>query len=113
MIVAAGTKESGEKWQKDYGLSFPLIVDPDWKLYRLLGQRRSTDVWSFANIVSFAEKKLAGIPLAATYDGDDFHIMGGDFVVEDAGKLLYAHPSKTTTDRPTMEEFFSVLDSLS
>lgn len=113
VIIAAGTKESGKKWQKDYSLSFSLIVDPDRKLYRLLGRKRSATVWALENIIGYSEDKLAGIPQSPVYEGDDLHIMGGDYIVDDAGKLLYAYPSKTTKDRPTVEQLFTALVDLS
>ena len=112
VIVAAGTKESGTKWQKDYRLPFPLIVDPGWKLYRRLGRKRSAKIWEIATIVSYSEYKLAGIPPTSAYEGDDLHLLAGDYIVDDKGKLLFAYPTKTSNDRPTLEQLVTALDDL-
>lgn len=112
VVVAAGTKESGKKWQEDYGLMFPLIVDPKWKLYRILDRRRSIAVWMLESIVSYSEDKVAGISPSPYYEGDDLHIMAGDYIVDDTGKLLFAYHTKTPKDRPTVDQLFTVLSGI-
>ena len=109
VVVAAGILESGKKWQNDYGITFPLLVNPGWELYHLLGCKRSMAVWSLGNIVHYSEDKLAGVPPSPVYKGDDVHIMGGDYVVDDVGKLIFVYHSKNPKDRPTIEQIFSTL----
>lgn len=107
--MAAGTKENGKKWQEDYGILFPLIVNPDWKLYRLLGRRRTVAVWALENIISYSEDRVAGIPPSPSYEGDDVHILAGDYIVDDTGKLLYAYNGETPKDRPIVGQLLTAL----
>ena len=111
VAVARGTVESGLKWLNNVKLPFPLLLDIKLALYRNLGLRRSVKaVWTISSIVSYAEEKVAGIPGAPAYEGDDVHVLGGDFIVDSTGKLTYAYSSKTSSDRPSVDEvlaFFS------
>jgi hypothetical protein len=34
--------------------------------------------------------------------GEDLFQLGGDFVLDGAGRLVFAYPSKTSTDRPSV-----------
>ena len=34
--------------------------------------------------------------------GEDLFQLGGDFVLDEAGRLVFAYPSKTSTDRPSV-----------
>lgn len=111
VAVARGTNESALKWLDNVKLPFSLLLDINLTLYRNLGLKRSVKaVWSVSNIVGYAEEKVAGVPGAPAYEGDDLHVMGGDFVVDSTGKLVYAYSSKTSSDRPSVDDvlaFFS------
>ena len=43
------------------------------------------------------------------YPGTDIAVMGGDFMVDSTGKLLYAHHSKNQYDRPKIETLLKML----
>lgn len=62
-----------------------------------------------AALTSYAEEKLANVPATPRYPGDDLHTMGGDFIVDSAGTVVYAYLSKNSQDRPDVDE---LLDSL-
>lgn len=36
--------------------------------------------------------------------------MGGDFLLDEAGKVLMSHPSKTSLDRPTVKDILQAVD---
>ncbi len=109
VVVAAGIVESGRKWLDDYKLTVPLLVNPGRELYRFLGCRRSVTVWSLENIISYSEDRVAGVPPSASYAGDDVHLMGGDYMVDDMGRLVLVYHSATPQDRPTVELIASCL----
>ena len=101
VVVARGVREDGLKWLETTGYTFPLLLDINRELYKCFGLRRSVaGVWTIAAIIGYAEEKLAGIPAAPHYPGDDLHTMGGDFIVDSAGKPVYIYCSKTSQDRP-------------
>lgn len=37
--------------------------------------------------------------------------MGGNFVLDEAGKVLLSHPSKTPLDRPTVDDVLEAVDA--
>lgn len=91
-------------------LSFQLLLDGSRQFYRLLGLKRSiNNVWRVATLKGYAEEKVAGVPETLALTGDDLHIMGGDFIVDTHGRLVFAYASKTHRDRPTVDQ---VLDEL-
>ena len=52
----------------------------------------------------YADEHFAGTGrLEPSYPGSDIAVMGGDFIVDSTGKLLYAHLCKNQFDRPDIE----------
>ena len=115
VVITVGTVESGKKWQQNTEIKFPLLANSDWSLYRMLGCKRNVStVHTIKNMVGYAEAAIAGSPLpsGSLYDGDDLHIMAGDYIVNKEGKLLYAYPTKFPQDRPSLDSIFSILSEL-
>ena len=112
VVVAAGILTSGKKWLQDYGLEVSLLVNPGKELYHLLGCRRSMAVWSLGNLIGYSEDKLAGVPPSPGYEGDDIHLMGGDYMTDNKGQLVFIYHSKTPQDRPTVEQIIATLERL-
>lgn len=110
--MARGIRESADKWLRHTKVTYPLLLDPDLTLYRYLGLRRSvTAVWTIPTLLSYAEDKVSGVPPAPPYPGDDIHVLGGDFILDSTGKVLYAYCSKFSSDRPSLDEIFKVLEN--
>ena len=51
---------------------------------------------------------MKGLPFPKPYDGDDTFIMGGDFIVKNDGKVVYAF-HQTTPERPDVQDILSNL----
>ncbi|CAG0879360.1 unnamed protein product, partial [Darwinula stevensoni] len=70
-------------------------------------------VWNHNAMVYYAEQMIAGKSLAKPFEGgeDDVHQMGGDFIVDSLGKLVYCHLSQTSLNRPSSHELLSFLRS--
>lgn len=112
VVVARGTQPDATSWLDNYKYPFQLLLDLPMKLYRELGLSRSVEkVWNIGSMVGYAEQKIAGTPGYPPYQGDDLHLMGGDFIVDSLGKLVLTHPSATPKDRPTLEQILTALDS--
>ena len=110
VIVACAIRSSAQKWLDSTKLPFPLLTDIDLTLYRHLGlRRRAKVVWEVETIIHYAQEKAASVSPSPMYEGDDLHVMGGDFAVDSTGKLVYAYSSKTPSDRPAVTD---VLESL-
>ena len=59
---------------------------------------------------AYAERKMIhGIPFPKfKYEGDDPFIMGGDFIVRNDGKVVYAF-HQTTPERPDVQDLLTSL----
>ncbi len=109
-MVAHGIRESGLKWLENTQLPFPLVLDKELRLYRALGLRKSVlGVWRIDSVLGYAEERLAGVKGAPVYEGDDLHVMGGDFFVDSEGRLVYSYRSAKSRDRPSVEDLLGVL----
>ena len=110
MVVASGTREGGLKWLEKYGLPFPLLLDQKLVLYRMFGIRRSVQVaWDLNIFIAYAEAVAGGRVDNIAFSGDDVTVIGGDFIVDASGKLLYSYCSKEQYDRPSVDELFEIL----
>ncbi len=114
MVVARGTADSARKWLEYTKVSFPLLLDFGLELYRQFGLKRSVEaVWSISTLLAYAEEKVDGVPPAPSYTGDDIHVLGGDFIVDNKGQLLYSYLSKFSSDRPKVDHVFQTISQLS
>ena len=110
VLVANGTREEGLVWQKEHPLKFSTLIDTEWLLYRKLGLRRYIGFLTTEVVSAYGEGRVRGMALPKlTYDDDDLCIMGGDFIVQQDGKLVYALKQQTYDQRPSVEELLSFL----
>jgi peroxiredoxin len=83
-------------------LPFPAVSDPERAAYRALALERTS--WaSFLRLSVLARylKLLSrGVRPEAPEKGEDVLQLGGDFVIDTAGRLAYAYRSRVATDRP-------------
>ena len=70
-------------------------------------------VWNISSLVYYAEQKLAGRKLFSMLEEDDPHQLGGDFIIDKNGKLIFVYPSKTSTDRPSVDFLLNFLKTTS
>ncbi len=114
VVVARGTTASAGKWIEYTKLiMFPLLLDFSLELYRHFGLKRSVAaVWSVPTLLSYAEEKAGGVPPAPSYPGDDIHVLGGDFIINNSGRLVYAYLSKFSSDRPKVDDVFQTIAQL-
>lgn len=110
MVVASGTREGGLKWLERYNSPFPLILDRDLVLYRMFGVRRYLKVaWDLKVFVAYAEAVAGGRVDNIAYSGDDVTVIGGDFIADAGGSILYSYGSKEQYDRPEVGDLLKVL----
>ena len=113
VVASNGNQDSALKFCELINLSFQLVLDGSRQFYRLLGLKRSiSNVWRVATLKGYAEEKVAGVPGTPALTGDDLHVMGGDFVVDSHGRLVFAYASKTPWDRPMVDLVLDELHSM-
>jgi len=113
VAITNGTRKDGLLWQTklQHPNKAPVLVDSDWLLYRKLGLRRYCDIFTTETMISYGELMVSGVSFPKLiYDDDDLCIMGGDFIVQRDGKLVYALKQYTYNQRPSVEELLSFLE---
>jgi hypothetical protein len=83
-------------------LPFPAFSDPERKAYRTFSLGRTSWATMLHPRVLWGYLKLIwrGTRPEKPEAGEDLFQLGGDFVLDEAGRLVFAYPSKTSTDRP-------------
>jgi len=90
-------------------LPYPILSDPARRAYRAFGLVRGKNgqLWSLNALRTYARGLLAGrlprMPRA------DIAQLGGDFVLDGHGRVVYEYRSEESADRPAIE---SLLDAV-
>jgi AhpC/TSA antioxidant enzyme len=86
---------------RDLDVPYPVVIDLERRAYRDWGLRRASipstylapRIW-----LGYAQRMLRGEPLRPP--GRDTLQLGGDFVVDAGGTVVYSHPQRAADDRP-------------
>lgn len=110
MAVARGTREAGLKWLEERKFPFPLLLDQGRALYRQLGLRRYLpESFNLPLFWKYAENQVVNGDDRLAVPGEDLTVMGGDFIVDSSGKLIFAHCSRHQYDRSKVEDILQCL----
>ncbi len=84
-------------------LPYPILSDPERRAYRAFGLERGgkAQVWSPNAVRTYARGLLRGrlphLPRA------DITQLGGDFVLDSQGRVVYEYRSEESADRPAID----------
>jgi peroxiredoxin len=93
-----------------YPLPFPVVADPSRAAYQGLGLGRTSWATFFRGGVLGRYLRLifrGWLPRSS--EGDDVLQLGGDFVLDGQGRLVFAYRSAEPTDRPPADELLGAL----
>lgn len=62
--------------------------------------------------IEYAEKVIGGRVDNLAREGDDVTVIGGDFIADSNGKVLYSYMSREQYDRPEVDDLVTFLRSL-
>lgn len=90
---------------------FPVVADPERTAYaafalgktQMLSFFRPDVIWYFLRLIF-----RGWLPKKPREDGDVWQL-GGDFVIDRAGRLVHAHPSADAADRPGNADLLQAL----
>lgn len=105
LVISFSPPEGIPRYVAAHGWRFPVVSDPRREAYRAFGLE-SGSWWRVAGprvIGRYLWLLVRGRKLRKPSAGDDFKQLGGDFVLDADRRLVYAHPSRDPTDRPTGE----------
>lgn len=103
--------EAARSWLKETCPSFTMLLDPERKVYRAYGLKRSwlrtwnlLAAWDYIKLL-FVGQRIRGIEA-------DPHQLGGDFIVDTRGVLRMAYRSRVATDFPPVSDLLALLKNL-
>lgn len=101
------------RYQEHHRWPFLMLADPERRAYQAFALKRLSwfQVFSPAALKLYW-KLLRGGMKQEHYDGDDIYQSGGDFLLDHAGNILFAHRSQDPADRPSITELLAAIDSV-
>jgi len=114
LIVSFTPPERVAAYLRKYPQPFPVVSDPTLAAYKGFHLDR-TSVGSMLRpgvIFRFLKLIFRGWLPKKPGKGEDVLQLGGDFVLDKAGRLVYAHPSAEPTDRPPARELVETIRNL-
>ncbi|KAK2889977.1 hypothetical protein Q8A73_018277 [Channa argus] len=114
LVVSFGSLEGAQLWLEQTGCSFEMLLDPQRKIYKSFGLGSSyAKVMKFVCLLQYSEygavdRDFPDIPFRLL---EDIYQMGGDFLLDEAGKVVFSHPSKTPLDSPTVTGILQAVDA--
>ncbi|XP_041108507.1 selenoprotein L isoform X2 [Polyodon spathula] len=112
LVISFGCREGGLYWLQDTGFKYDMLLDQQREMYHAFGLGMSiAKVWSFSNMFLYAEYKASKrqFPRTPANIKDNIYQLGGDFVLDEHGKVIYFHPSENPSDRPSVTELLNAI----
>jgi len=101
-LVGMGTPAHARKFKEETGVTFPMLLSPDKKAYEAMDLRRGStgDVFSPRGIVT-SLRRARHQPLRPPEQ--DWHQLGGTFVIAPGGEVEVAHRADHPADEPDVD----------
>lgn len=112
VLVGMGTPEQSAAFAEKAGHPFPLISDPDRRLYQTFGLRMASalDLLSpsvaFKAISALAQGNSIGMPVG------DIRQLPGVFIIDTGGRIVFRHIARDPADHPDAETILSALKAM-
>jgi hypothetical protein len=106
LVVCQAKPEVLSRYLVRQNWTVPVVCDPDRTAYRAFGLERTGWLTFFRPKVlwGYLRGMLRGYRLKTPYAGEDVFQLGGDFVLDRTGKVVFAYPSTNPIDRPTITQ---------
>jgi peroxiredoxin len=91
----------------------PVVGDPDRAAYRAFGLERTGWLTFFRPrvLAGYLRGLLRGYGLKKPVEGEDVRQLGGDFILDRGGTVVWAYRSADPTDRPAVAELLRAIPS--
>ena len=98
-LVGMGTPAHARAFTEETGVGFPLLLSPDKAAYEAMDLRRASTREVFApGALGSTVRRLRHLPLRAPEQ--DWHQLGGAFVIGPGDEVLFAHRAAHPADEP-------------
>lgn len=113
LIISFSVLEAAQVWLEQTGCRFPMLLDQQRAIYRSFGLGSSfSKVMRFGCLLTYSEYGAADrdFPDVPSRLLEDLYQMGGDFLIDQTGKVMLCHPCKTPLDRPSVDDILKAAD---
>jgi hypothetical protein len=112
LIVTQAKPEVLRRFLDRHPQPFPVVGDPERAAYRAFGLERTGWLTFFKPRVlwGYIRLMLRGEKVRKPYDGEDVRQLGGDFLLNAAGRTVWSYTSADPTERPGVEELLRALE---
>ena len=111
VIISFGSFPAAKIWVEETCSDFMFLLDPERETYQTYGLGRSLlrswgpkTIWRYIQLL-LAGRKWKGI------QGDSTQL-GGDFLIDQNGRIQLAYRSSDPTDRPTPKHILNIIETL-
>jgi peroxiredoxin len=102
------------RYQQYHNWPFAILADPDRTAYREFNLTRLSLFRMFSpSTLRLYFKLLREGARVRHYGKDDYYQAGGDFLIDRAGNILFAHRSSEPSDRPATTRLLDAIDAIS
>jgi hypothetical protein len=111
VVISQGKPAVLAHFEKRNGFPFPVLGDPDRAVYKAFGLER---VWWFAFLFpwvlwGYVKRVFTGTPVRMPYLSEDVTQLGGNFLLDQTGKVLWSFKSGDPSLRPTVEQMLKAI----
>ncbi len=108
--ISFGPKHRLFQLTRQLQLPFPVLSDPERDVYAAysLAQGSLLKIFSPKTVWTYAKHFARG--RRYEHEASDWKQLGGDFIFEDNGTVLYGHRGQTPADRPSVAGLIAKLD---
>jgi peroxiredoxin len=105
LVISQARPEQLAAFLRGQPLPFLLVADPERATYRAFGLGRTSwaTVLRPGVVLRYLRLLFRGWRLRPASPSEDVLQLGGDFVLDGQGRLVYVYRSADPTDRPTIE----------
>ena len=98
-LVGMGTPAHARAFKDETGVTFPVLLSPDKKAYEAMDLKRGSNADVFNPRAALSSLRRARHqPLRAPEQ--DWHQLGGTFVIAPGGEVVFAHRGEYPGDEP-------------
>ncbi|KAK9956251.1 hypothetical protein ABG768_013996 [Culter alburnus] len=114
LVVSYGSLEGATFWLGQTGYEFDMLLDAERVVYQAFGLGSSIrKVMKFKLMLHYSEflvtnRQLPDVPPQFI---DDLFQMGGDFVLDQGGKVIFSYPCKSPVDRPSATQILAAVSA--
>lgn len=114
VVVSFGCRDGAAHWIKETGCAYDMLLDPQRQLYVAFSLGSSLwKVLNFRNMLVYGEHVAQDLqfPRELPSIQDDMFQLGGDFVLDEHGTVLFSHSCQSPIDRPSVYRILSGINS--